>query len=158
MRHPIEKYNKHQAEVLAALPDEQRDYMARMFRIGNASYCYYNRVKELAVFGQSNTEVPAETIDFTEDLLDWLERQVLLQHESRSARELLAIYFEEYLAGLPHEGMRQGERERGLDEARRSFPFRRYVLERHDIGMDEFLRINLSAADYAFHIECGKPL
>lgn len=158
MRHPIEKYNKHQAEVLANLPEEQRSYMARMFRIGNATYCYYNRVKELVVFGQPNMEISNEIVNSTEDLLDWLERQVLFQNESRSARELLAIYFEEYLEGLPNEGMRRGERKRGLDEARRSFPFRRYVLERHDIGMDEFLRTNLSAEDYAFHVECSKPL
>lgn len=54
--------------------------------------------------------------------------------------------------------MRRTEMERGLDEARRSFPFRRYILERHDMGMDEFLRHNLSVDDYAFHVECGKPL
>ncbi|MEZ0542661.1 hypothetical protein [Fibrella arboris] len=158
MRHPIEKYNIQQAEALANMPEGQRDYMARMFRIGNATYCYYNRVKELAVFGQPNSEITTETVASTEDLLDWLEQQVISQNESRSSHELLAVYFEEYLEGLPHEGMRRGERERGLDEAKRSFPFRRYVLERHDMGMDEFLRMNLSAEDYAFHVECGKPL
>lgn len=158
MRHPIEKYNERQAAALAEMPEEMRDYMARMYRIGNASYCYYNRVKELAVFGQPSIEVSPEAVGSTQDLLDWLERQVSHQHESRSARELLAIYFEEYLEGLPHEGMRRGERERGIDEIKRSFPFRRYVLERHDIGMDEFLRMNLSAHDYAFYLECGKPL
>ncbi|XWW48583.1 hypothetical protein JYG30_24960 (plasmid) [Fibrella sp. USSR17] len=158
MRHPIEKYNVQQAGVLASLPEEEREYMARMFRIGNASYCYYNRVKELPVFGQPQTESATGAVASSEDLLDWLERQVLQQNESRSARELLAFYFEEYLEGLSHEGMRRGERERGLDEAKRSFPFRRYVLERHDIGMDEFLKMNLSPDDYAFHIECSKPL
>lgn len=158
MRHPIEEYNKRQATALAEMPEETRDYMARMFRIGNATYCYYNRVKELAVFGQSGNELNTETIASAEDLLDWLERHLATRNESRSARELLGIYFEEYLDGLPHDGLRQAERERGLDQARRSFPFRRYVLERHDMGMDEFLRMNLSAEDYAFHVECGKPL
>ena len=92
MRHPIEEYNERQATALAEMPEETREYMARMFRIGNATNCYYNRVKELAVFSQPNTEVNNQPVDFAEDLLDWLERQVLLQNESRSARELLAIY------------------------------------------------------------------
>ena len=151
MRHPIEKYNQQQAETLASLPEGQREYMARMFRIGNATYCYYNRVKDLSVFDTADQDTaPAE------DLLEWLERQLLEKAESQSARELLAIYFEEYLEGLPHDGLRNAERAWGLDEAKRSFPFRRYVLERHDIGMDEFLRQHLNAEDYEFHRSAGE--
>ncbi|GAB4043392.1 hypothetical protein [Spirosoma jeollabukense] len=158
MRHPVEKYNQNQAEALASLPEEKREWMARMFRIGNATYCYYNRAKELAVFGQANGQLDSEPIAPSEDLVDWLERQLAGQSESRSARELLQIYFEEYLEGLQHEGLRRTMIREGLDKAKNSFPFRRYVLERHDIGMDEFLRMNLSAEDYAYHVECGKPL
>jgi hypothetical protein len=153
MRHPIEKYNVHQAEVLASLPEGQRDYMARMFRIGNATYCYYNQAKELAVFDTNSQNTPPAS-----DLIEWLEQQLSSQTESRSARELLNVYWEEYLEGLPHDGLRKAEKEAGLDKAKNSFSLRRYVLERHDIGMDEFLRLNLSADDYAYHIECGKPL
>ena len=158
MRHPIEKYNQNQADVLAGLPDEQREWMARLFRIGNASYCYYNRVNELSVFGQTQSTLTIETVDTAEDLLDWLERQLVQQNNGGSGRELLAVYFEEYIAGLPSDSIRHAERARGLDDARRGFPFRRYVLERHDMGMDEYLRLHLSAEDYAFHKECGKPL
>lgn len=153
MRHPIEKYNQNQAAVLASLPEDQRDYMARMFRIDNATYCYHNKVKDLEVFGTgSNGEQP------TGDLLYWLEQQINPMVENRSARELLAVYFEEYLEGLPHDGLRRAEKAGGLDKAKNSYPFRRYVLERHDIGMDEYLRTHLSAEDYAFHLEAGKPL
>ncbi len=148
MRHPIEKYNVQQAEVLASLPEGQREWMARMFRIGNATYCYHNKVKDLPVFDQS---ADSEPVASGEDLEEWLERQLAPQLESRSARELLQIYFEEYLEGLPRDGLRRAEKAGGLDKAKRSFPFRRYVLERHDIGMDEYLRIHLSAEDYAFH-------
>ena len=158
MRHPIEKYKQNQAAVLASLPEDHRDYMARMFRIGNATYCYHNQVKDLAVFDTGSNGEQA-----TGDLLDWLEQQINRttdrpQTENRSARELLAIYFEEYLEGLPHEGLRRAEKAGGLDKAKTSYPFRRYVLERHDIGMDEYLRTHLSAEDYAFHVEAGKPL
>lgn len=77
MRHPIEKYNRQQAETLASLPEGQREYMARMFRIGNTIYCYYNRVKDLSVFDtvDQNT-APAE------DLLEWLERQLSKKSEN----------------------------------------------------------------------------
>lgn len=153
MRHPIEKYNQQQAETLASLPEEKREWMARMFRIGNATYCYYNRAKELTVFDAGDQATPP-----AKDLLEWLEQQLSPKTESRSARELLQVYFEEYLAGLPHDGLRRAEKASGLDKAKNSFPFRRYVLERHDIGMDEFLRMNLSAEDYAYNVECSKPL
>ena len=153
MRHPIEKYNQHQAEVLANLPEGKREWMARMFRIGNATYCYYNRAKELAVF--DSKDQPKEP---AKDLLEWLEQQLNHQTGSRSARELLQVYWDEYLDGLPHDGLRRAEKAAGLDKAKSSFPFRRYVLERHDIGMDDYLRQHLSEEDYAFHIECGKPL
>lgn len=160
MRHPIEKYNQNQAEVLASLPDDQRAWMARMFRIGNATYCYYNRAKELAVFDSHNQpEEPAN------DLLEWLEQQVnratgtperdRSRTENRSARELLQVYFEEYLEGLAHDGLRRAEREGGLDKAKTSLSFRRYVLERHDMGMDDYLRQHLSEEDYAFYQSAG---
>ena len=150
MRHPIEKYNQNQAEALASLPEDQREWMARMFRIGNATYCYYNRAKELAVFDSADQSTPP-----AQDLLDWLEQQLSPKTPSRSAQELLQIYFEEYLEGLPHDGLRRAEKAAGLEKAKTSFPFRRYVLERHDMGMDEFLRQHLSEEDY---VECGKPL
>lgn len=144
-------YNERQAEALASLPEEKREWMARLFRIGNATYCYYNRAKDLTVFDAGDQ--PAELAG---DLLEWLEHQLSLKSESRSVRELLAVYFEEYLAGLAHDRLRRAEQAAGLDKAKTSYPFRRYVLERHDIGMDEYLRQHLSGEDYAYHVECGR--
>ena len=142
--------------MLASLPEEQQAYMACMFRIGNATYCYYNRVKELAVFDSDDQDTPP-----AQDLLEWL--QLNPKERNRSARDLLQVYFEEYLEGLPHEGLRRVEKAGGLEKAKQSLPFRRYVLERHDMGMDEYLQQHLSEEDYAFHRsagagECGKPL
>lgn len=158
MRHPIEKYNQQQAATLAELPESQRDYMARMFRIGNASYRYYQRANELAVFNKQSDSAQEGSVDSVDDLVAWLKQQIDPVTESRSARELLEIYFEEYLAGLPHEGLRRTMQQEGIDKAKCSIPFLRYLLERHDMGMDEFMRQNLSAEDYAFHVECSKPL
>ena len=39
-RHPLDKYHQSQLEFLAALPEAQRAYHARLFRLGNASYRY----------------------------------------------------------------------------------------------------------------------
>lgn len=127
--------------------------MARMFRIGNATYCYYNQVKDLPVFDSGNpNDEPAV------DLLEWLEQQLTPDTGNRSARELLQVYFEEYMEGLTHDGLRRAEKEAGLDKAKNSFPFRRYVLERHDIGMNESLRQHLSQEDYAFHVESDRSI
>jgi hypothetical protein len=152
MRHPIEKYNVRQADMLAELPEDQRAFWARQQRIGNAAYCYQHQFNDVAGL----TSQPS--INLPDDLLTWLEQQLLVRQESRSANELLAIYFEEFMAGLPNDQIRTIERARGLEDAKRSWPFRRYVLERNDFGMDEFMRLNLSEADYAYYVETSKPL
>lgn len=117
MHHPIEKYNQIQAERLAGMPDEEREFWARMFRIGNAAYSYHNRLA---------TE-PTET-----DYQEWLE-------------------------GLPHDGFRNAMKADGFKKAKSVWSFRRYIQEKNDIGMDEFMQQHLSAADYVFHQESGKP-
>jgi len=39
-RHPHDKHHQTQLDFLAALPQKQRAYHARLFRLGNASYRY----------------------------------------------------------------------------------------------------------------------
>lgn len=39
-RHPLAKYHQAQLDLLATLPEPQRAYHARLFRLGNASYRY----------------------------------------------------------------------------------------------------------------------
>ncbi|RIV17460.1 hypothetical protein DYU11_31910 [Fibrisoma montanum] len=151
MRHPIEKYNQIQAEQLANFAPEEREFWARQFRIGNAAYCYQHQFNDVAGLTSN------ESANVPEDLIEWLEERLTTKQENRSANELLQIYFKEYLDGLPNEGFREGERAGGLEAAKRSWPFRRYVLERNDFGMDEFMRMNLSNEDYSFWIEINKP-
>lgn len=151
MRHPIEKYNRIQAERLAKFPIEEREFWERQFRIGNAAYSYQHQFNDVA--GLNNDQ----TSKMPEDLIEWLEQHLSAKQGSRSANELLKLYFKEYLEGLPNDQIREGERTRGLDEAKRSWPFRRYVLERNDFGMEEFMRMNLSSDDYAFWIKISKP-
>ena len=157
MRHPIEKYNQIQADRLAGLPQEEREFWARQFRISNAAYCYQHQFNDVAGLNNDQAgEVPG--VGDPEDLLQWVEQQRLARQESRSANELLTIYFEEYLEGLPNDQLRAGERTRGLEAGKRSWAFRRYVLERNDLGMDEFMRLNLSGDDYAYYKWSSEPL
>ena len=39
-RHPNEKHHKMQMQSLQHLPECQRNEMARLFRLGNATFCY----------------------------------------------------------------------------------------------------------------------
>lgn len=61
------------------------------------------------------------------------------------------------MEGIPNEGFREGERARGLEEDKRSWPFRRYVLERNDFGLEEFMHLNLSEGDHTVWCELNKP-
>lgn len=152
MRHHIEKYNQIQAKRLDELPQENKEFWARQFRIGNAAYAYQYQFNDVAGLAK------AQTGKMPEDLAHWLEQQLDAKQDNRSANELLMIYFEEYVDGLPNEQVKAGERTRGLEAATRSWPFRRYVLERNDFGMDEFMRLNLSEADYTFYKWSSEPL
>ncbi|XAZ82160.1 hypothetical protein A6C57_27920 (plasmid) [Fibrella sp. ES10-3-2-2] len=152
MRHPIEKYNQIQAEQLANFAPEEREFWARQFRIGNAAYSYQYQFNDVAGLAK------AETGGMPGNLAEWLEQQLVEKQDDRSANELLKIYFEEYLDGLPNERVKVSERAGGLEAAKCSWPFRRYVLERNDFGMDEFMRLNLSEEDYAFYKWSSEPL
>lgn len=157
MRHPIEKYNQIQAERLADFPPEERAFQARQFRISNAAYAYQHQFNEVAGLGKDiSTELPG--VGPHGGLIEWLEKRVSSRQENRSATELIQLYFEEYLEGLPSDRVRAGERERGLEEAKRSWPFRRYVLERNDFGMNEFMRLNLSDEDYTYYKQSSSEL
>jgi hypothetical protein len=142
VRHPFEKYNQLQAEHLAQLPEAERIGAARLYRIGNAAFAYQHQFNQL-------TDSPGEPsgAGMPDDLFAWLDQQD--RGETQHQEELLATYFAEYLVGLPDDRIRAIERGGGLAEARRSWPFRRYVLEREDFGMDVFMRLNLSHDDYA---------
>lgn len=56
MQHPFQAQRDAQEKLLQSLPDEDRPFHQRMFRIGNASFCYYHN--------NDTTE---------EDYLSWLD-------------------------------------------------------------------------------------
>lgn len=91
-----------------------------------------------------------------DDLVAWLKKQIHPQTESRSARELLNVYFEEYLAGLPHEGLRRTMQQEGLDKAKEAFHFCATCWSVTTLAWTIFyVRQHLSDEDYAFHRSAG---
>lgn len=109
MRHPIEEQNRQQAKFLEGMDTKERSFHARLFRIGNASYCYYQRTKG----------------------------DIEPTHQ----------YFEEWLTGLP-ENIKSDLKTKSFESCKTHIPFLRYVMERNDIGMDEWMGNHLSEADY----------
>lgn len=55
--------------------------------------------------------------------------------------------FEDWLEGLP-ENIRSVFEKEGFEAAKTAFPFRRHVLERRDMGMDEYIQKLLHPADW----------
>ena len=108
MKHPIEQMNINQKKFLEDLPEGERKFHERLFRIGNASYCYHTG---------------AESLEPTQE------------------------DFNEWIKGLPVE-FRGGFIKRGFDDCRGVLSFTRYVNEKNDIGMDQWMKEHLSNDDY----------
>lgn len=112
MEHPNRKQRENQAELLAQLPEEQRDEHARLLRFGNAAYVYYRKAQEME---------PTE-----EDFDEWLE-------------------------GLPR-NIREDMEIQGFELCNGILSFQRYVMEKNDIGMGEWMLKNLGEEDYKAYI------
>jgi hypothetical protein len=59
----------------------------------------------------------------------------------------LKLYFEEWLEGLPA-NIAADMKERGLEYCKSVISFTRYVNERTDIGLEEWMQTHLSEEDY----------
>lgn len=105
MEHPNEAQRIAQQKFLGNLEQPDKDFHARMFRIGNATYHYY---------GQNE---PSE-----QDYLSWLE-------------------------GL-QEPMKSGMSKKGYEACRNMLSLKRHSLELRDLGLDAFMKKNLSTDDY----------
>ena len=70
-------------------------------------------------------------------------------------RDSLKLYFNEWLEGL-HPDIATDMKKKGLEECKTSLSFTRYVNERAGIGMDEWMKENLSNDDYIYYKEMSK--
>ncbi|MDR0232996.1 MAG: hypothetical protein LBI82_12915 [Dysgonamonadaceae bacterium] len=62
----------------------------------------------------------------------------------------LELYYHEWLEALPS-NIRESMEKRGFEECKRILSFTRYINERNDFGMDEWMKSNLSEEDYKFY-------
>ena len=67
----------------------------------------------------------------------------------------LIMYYKEWLEGLPPNISRQ-MRTLGFEACKTMIPFTRYVNERNDIGMRDWLKEHLSASDFNYWQELSK--
>lgn len=61
--------------------------------------------------------------------------------------ETLKLYFQEWLVGLPVNIASDMEK-KGFEKCKSIISFTRYVNERQDVGMDEWMKSHLSEEDY----------
>jgi len=75
----------------------------------------------------------------------------------RQAKELepTEADFEEWLGGLP-KNIRRDMEIRGFELCKSVLSFSRYVMEKNDIGMEEWMKRNLSEGDYSAYCEIAK--
>ena len=78
-------------------------------------------------------------------------------HQLAANSEPTIEYFKEWLEGLP-ENIRKDMEEKGFEECKSVLPFTRYVNERNDVGLDQFLKENLTIQDYEAHKKMGGNL
>ena len=109
MTHPLEKCRKEQEKFLKECTENQREFHAAIFRIGNAAYRYHRLAEE-------------------------------------TSEKILRSYYPEWLEGLPP-GIKDDMKKKGFEECRTMLSFTRYVNERNDIGMDEWMKEHLSDED-----------
>lgn len=77
------------------------------------------------------------------------------QHATSVPDQVAGKYFQEWLEGLP-DNIRRDMQKKGFEACKTMLPFTRYVNERTDIGMDEWMKMHLSNEDYAAWRDMGR--
>lgn len=115
MKHPNPTCQKSQEDFLNSCPEEEREFHAQFFRIGNATYIYH----EQAAF---------------------------------TCEKRLREYYAEWLQGLPA-NIAGDMKKKDFEQCKNIFPFTRYVNERNDIGLRDWMREHLSQEDYDYFLK-----
>jgi hypothetical protein len=58
----------------------------------------------------------------------------------------------DWLEGLPA-NIRQDMEKEGFEQCKKAFPFTRYVMEKNDVGLDEYVRQRMAPDDYREYME-----
>jgi hypothetical protein len=70
-----------------------------------------------------------------------------IYHQEAENLEPTETDFKEWLTGLP-ENMRNDMKNKGFESCKSVLSFSRYVMEKNDIGMEEWMKKHLSKDDY----------
>lgn len=106
-----------------------------------------NQARMLAELPEEERESHAQLIRFV--------NAAYIYHKQAEELEPTEADFEEWLEGLP-EKMRGDMEMKGFELCKGVFSFSRYVMEKNDIGMEEWMKQNLSEVDYSTYCEIGK--
>lgn len=63
--------------------------------------------------------------------------------------------YKEWLEGLPN-NVRKGMEELGFENCKTVLSFTRYVMEKNDIGMEEYIRLHMDPEEYSEYLELIK--
>jgi hypothetical protein len=92
-------------------------------------------------------QCPADQRRFHELLYTFGNITFRYHHQAREFAPTLQD-FEEWLEGLP-ENVRKHMQEEGFEACKGVLSFTRYVMEKHDIGLEEYIRQQMDPAEYA---------
>lgn len=65
------------------------------------------------------------------------------------------IDYQEWLEGL-HDKVRKGTEVQGFEKCKSILSFTRYVMEKNDVGMDEYIRLHMDPQDYEEYLKIAK--
>lgn len=86
-----------------------------------------------------------------------LGNAAFVYHRQANELEPTEEDFKEWLEGLP-ENIRRDMEIKGFELCKGVLSFKRHVLEKNDIGMDEWMKWNLSEEDYEAYSATGNSL
>ena len=75
-----------------------------------------------------------------------------IYHQQAEEQEPTELDFKEWLGGLPKNIGKDMEK-KGFEECKSILSFTRYVMEKNDIGMEEWMKKNLSKSDFKAYCE-----
>lgn len=101
----------------------------------------FNRKQEEFVAYCPQSEGRFHELLFTYGNLAYLYHQQALKYGS------LEDYWKEWLEGLPN-NIKKDMEKRGFESCKNILSFTRFVLEKNDIGMDEYIRKHMDEEDY----------
>ena len=92
-------------------------------------------------------QCPVEDKEFHERMFRIGNAAFIYHKQARLTNKISEEYYLEWLEGLPY-NIKRDMQLKGFEACKSMLPFTRYVNERCDIGMDEWMKNHLSEADF----------